>query len=354
MKKTTLVSLAVLGLGGMAHAQSSNTIAGVVDAAVRHTSNAAGGLTSLSSGNNSTSRLIFRGTEDLGGGLKAGYWLESTLLVDSGTIGTGGMFFDRASYVSLSGDWGSVRLGRDYTPGFRAIAATDPFGYVGVGAIGNAYNAGATTAFNRAFGTGATTFARSNNAVQYYTPANLGGFYAILMLAPSENANASGGFRHNAARLGYAQKGLDVSATAATTRIDATGANFKVNNLSGAYTLGPVRLMGGFTHTSYLSSKHEVATVGGVWTVGASEFKASYARMNQKGSNAAGASIDANDADAFALGYVYKLSKRSALYATASHIANKGGATYAVPGGPSGAAAGGSSTGYEVGLRHNF
>ena len=264
------------------------------------------------------------------------------------------MFFDRASYVSLSGGWGSVRLGRDYTPGFRAIAATDPFGYVGVGAIGNAYSASATTAFNRAFGTGATTFARSNNAVQYYTPANLGGFYAILMLAPSENANASGGFRHNAARLGYAHKGLDVSATVATTRIDATGANFKVNNLSGAYTVGPVRLMGGFTHTSYLSSKQEVATVGGVWTVGASEFKASYARMNQKGSNAAGASIEANDADAFALGYVYNLSKRSALYATASHIANKGRATYAVPGGLSGAAAGSSSTGYEVGLRHNF
>ncbi len=350
----TLIGLALLSLGGMAQAQSSVTIGGIIDMAGRHTRNSVGSQNSMASGANNTSRLIFRGTEDLGGGLKAGFWLESALQIDTGVAGSSGLLFDRASYLSLGGNWGEVRLGRDYTPGFSAIAATDPFGYVGVAGIANAHNATATTATQRAFGTGVTTFARSNNAVKYLTPKTLGGFYGLAIIAPSENANATGGFRHQAARLGYANADLDISASMASTRIQATGANFKVKNLLGSYKLGPVRVMGGITNTAYLSSESDVMTIGGIWTMGPHDVKAAYARINQKGSNAAGVSINANDANTIGLGYVYNMSKRSVLYATASRISNKGRATFAVPGGVAGAVPGGSSSGYEVGMRHSF
>ncbi len=352
--RDTVMGLAWACIGAAAAAQSSTTIGGVVDAGVRHVRNAQGGLTSLSSGNNSTSRLIFRGSEDLGGGLKAGFWLESTLFTDSGTLGSGGMFFDRASYLSLGGHWGDLRLGRDYTPGFRAIVAADPFAYVGVGGIATAFNAAATTTFQRAFGTGATTFARSNNAIQYFTPKTLGGVYAILAYAPREKTGNAGGYGHQAARLGYAGGALDISATAARTRIDATGEDFAVDSLAGSYRLGALHLSASATQTSYLSSRHNVMAVAARLQSGVHEFKASLARVDQKGSNAAGAAIDADDARILAMGYVHHLSKRTALYASAAHVANQGAATYGVPGGMTGAAGGRSSSGYDIGLRHNF
>ncbi|WP_159915397.1 porin [Pantoea sp. 18069] len=348
------IGLAWACIGGVAAAQSSATISGVVDAGGRHVRNAQGALTSLASGGNSTSRLIFRGSEDLGGGLKAGFWLESTLFTDTGTMGSGGMFFDRASYLSLGSRWGDLRLGRDYTPGFRAIVAADPFAYVGVGGVATAFNAAATTTFQRAFGTGATTFARSNNAIQYFTPRTLGGAYAILMYAPREKTGSASGYGHQAARLGYAAGAFDISATAARTRIDATGEDFAVDGIAGSYRLGALHLSASATQTSYLSSRHNVMGAAAKLLSGVHEFKASFARVDQKGSNAAGASIDADDARILAVGYVHHLSKRTALYLSAAHVSNQGNATYGVPGGPAGAPAGRSSTGYDLGLRHNF
>ena len=67
---------------------SSVILEGVVDASARLTHNSLGSLKSLSSGNNSTSRIVFRGTEDLGDGLYAGFWLESSIFVDTGTSGS--------------------------------------------------------------------------------------------------------------------------------------------------------------------------------------------------------------------------------------------------------------------------
>ena len=359
MKKNLLMSTALLGLTTLASAQSSVTLSGIVDAAVRHTNNSSGSQNSIASGANSTSRIILRGTEDLGGGLKAGFWLESTVLTDTGVGGAttttpANQLWDRAAYVSLTSPLGELRLGRDYTPGFRAIVAADPFAYVGVGGIVNTFNAGASTAFNRAFGTSTTTFARSNNGLQYLTPKTLGGFYGILMVAPSENANAQGGYRHRAARLGYAAGPLDISATAARTRIELTRADFKSNVLAGSYQFDGVKLTASATQNSYLTSKHTNMLLGAIFKAGAGDIKASYVRTNQQGLNAAGVSIDDNDANSVALGYVYNLSKRSVVYTTVAHISNKGKATYAVPGGPAGIAGGSSSTGYEFGIRHTF
>ncbi len=125
--KKSLIALAVLvSAAGAASAQSSVTLFGVVDVGATYgTANGNGDADkwAVTSGNNATSRLGFRGTEDLGGGMSASFWLEAQVNGDDGTGGatsmnnvttTGGstgMVFNRRATVSLSGGWGELRLG---------------------------------------------------------------------------------------------------------------------------------------------------------------------------------------------------------------------------------------------------
>src|SRR4051812_3948147 len=139
--KKTLIALAALATAGVASAQSSVTLFGVVDLSYENVHTAAGRVSGLAPSANSSSRLGFRGVEDLGGGMSASFWLEAAIapqsgISSSGTTGNnqnppaagatplfngataGGLTFNRRSTVSLSGGFGEVRLGRDYTPTF--------------------------------------------------------------------------------------------------------------------------------------------------------------------------------------------------------------------------------------------
>ena len=119
--KKTLLALAVLGASaGVASAQQSNvTVYGIVDAGVQYKNdgNPAGKTLSLESGQQNGSRLGFKGTEDLGGGLSAIFTLENGFNVDTGTLGqstpTTQRLFGRQAWVGLSSNsFGSVKLGR--------------------------------------------------------------------------------------------------------------------------------------------------------------------------------------------------------------------------------------------------
>jgi predicted porin len=125
MKKLTFVATAVLGLvSSTAMAQSSVTLYGIVDAAVVHTTKQAGGSkVAMDAGQMATSRWGMRGSEDLGGGLKANFGLEGTLVNDSGAAGN---LFDRQATVGLSGGFGSVNLGRQNILGVDSIGLADP------------------------------------------------------------------------------------------------------------------------------------------------------------------------------------------------------------------------------------
>ncbi|MGL4576216.1 MAG: porin, partial [Burkholderiaceae bacterium] len=136
--KKSLLAVAVFGAlaSAGAQAQTSVTLFGVVDAAVARIS-ASGGAnrTGMTNSGLNSSRLGVRGTEDLGGGLKAGFWIEGQLQNDTGTGNAtgGGLNFQRRSTVSLMGGFGELRLGRDYTPIFWNTTVFDPFGTNGVG-----------------------------------------------------------------------------------------------------------------------------------------------------------------------------------------------------------------------------
>src|SRR5690606_10200795 len=113
--KKSLLALAVLGtFSGAALAQSSVTIYGVADAGIAYTDNGnpAGEQWSVESGQQSGSRLGFKGTEDLGGGLSAIFTLESGFNLDNGTSAQGGRLFGRQAWVGLNGGFGTVKLGR--------------------------------------------------------------------------------------------------------------------------------------------------------------------------------------------------------------------------------------------------
>ncbi len=112
MKRLCVAGLVVAGAPVMA--QSSVAISGTLDVGLRHVRNGSlGSDDSEVSGANATSKLIIRGTEDLGGGLSAGFYLDGSLLADMGTAGAtapAGQFWDRRATVSLGHSrWGELR-----------------------------------------------------------------------------------------------------------------------------------------------------------------------------------------------------------------------------------------------------
>src|ERR1700709_838020 len=112
MKKLFVLSAVTLACCA-AQAQSSVTLFGVVEETRDQTKAGDAKAPEVNGGGLSTSRLGFRGAEDLGGGLSAGFWLEASVAGDSGATNTQ-RFFHRRSTVSLSSaSWGEIRLGRD-------------------------------------------------------------------------------------------------------------------------------------------------------------------------------------------------------------------------------------------------
>ncbi|GMG89938.1 porin [Cupriavidus metallidurans] len=130
---TCLAALAILPiLPATAHADGSITLYGVVDAGVEyltHVPNSAGGSSSvvrLSAGNLSTSRWGLRGSEDLGGGLKAIFTLENGFDLDTGNANQAGRLFGRQAFVGLQNQYGSLTLGRHQTVLYDFSLTYDP------------------------------------------------------------------------------------------------------------------------------------------------------------------------------------------------------------------------------------
>ena len=427
--KKSLIALAALAAASAVSAQSSVTLYGVVDAAYNNLNASNAGSLSRLTGNgaNQSSRLGFRGVEDLGGGLKASFVLEAAINVDNGTgttstsnnqtlgqsatTGTGapfagnasssaagqqGLTFNRRSTVSLEGAFGEVRLGRDYVPTFWNQTAYDPFGTVGVGAstnvsLGTLNPIGVSVAPPGS----AKATVRSSNSIGYFTP-NFGGFTAQVMYAFSEAPSnctafgtpaagtsvanscpgASGDGKYVGARalynngpisasIAFGKNTFNNSATPASAGL--TGTQFRGNantvTLGGSYDFGVAKAMAQYgTYKQQANLNQGVPTdqklthylLGVSVPVGAGEFKASY--NWGKLDKTAAAAENSRDQRQLALGYVYNLSKRSAVYTTYSRMtANGVGATASMGLTSTPVAAGGvSATGYDIGVRHSF
>ena len=362
-----LIQSALMGtlLGGLATAavaQSSVTVFGVADASLRQVRNGGvGSMQSMASGGNSTSGIGFRGQEDLGDGLAASFHLEAGLRADTGSsTGTGTQFFDRRSTVSLLHKaWGEVRLGRDQVPTHTAWLRADPFAFVGVASVGNLQSGASANPgpIRSAFGStasGLTPLARVNNAIQWMSPGGLGGFSGQLMLAAGEGGtSAAGQHKVQAAQLGYDAGPVALSLASTASRNDLTTAGRfrdQVFTVSGKVAGATVTV--GVRHFAYASVRQQNSLLAVTMPVGVGLIKASWLRAGLSG-RAVNTDVSANDAQQIGLGYVHSLSRRSALYATWSHIDNDGRATFVVPDGPT-PLVGRNSSGWELGMRHNF
>jgi predicted porin len=341
-----------LGMAGLttAQAQSSVTINGIADAAARSVSNTrVGSLKSLVSGSNSTSRLIVRGVEDLGGGLSASFHLEHGLALDTG-LPTGG-FWDRRSTVSLTSKAaGELRLGRDFVPTYVNWSRFDPFSYVGIAGSNNLISGAQQGPIRAGFGTGANTTVRSSNAIQLLLPGGLAGFEGGFIAAAGEGVLE----RVLGARIGWAGGPAVVSLAHTTSKSSTPGlATFKDTAIAGSYRFGTVRLSGGWREFKQANAKQTNLLLGLVVPLGKHEIKASYGRAEMDG-RVGTLAIGANGATQIGLGYVHNLSKRTSLYAHFANMDNEGAASFVIPGGNAGMPGGGTSRGYEFGMRHTF
>lgn len=375
--KKSLLALAVLGaFSGAAFAQSSVTLFGIADTGFRYSKGDGNGNVKqmVNSGLNS-SRFGVRGSEDLGGGLKANFWFEAGVNTDDGSgagsnsnnqasgnapapgqAGGQGLTFNRRMFVGLSGGFGEIRLGRNYTPIFMQITSNDPFGTNGVGDT-KVY---ATTGLT---GTAAVvTNVRASNAIEYLTPAGIGGVYVHGMFALGENASVIAGGADNpnendgrvmGVRAGWAGGPVDISLAYNKTDLVETAAQgtYTVMGIGGTLTFGAFKPM-----FQYLRHKIDLEPgtdperadwlLGIVMSFGATDIRASYNRYDVKNTS--------NDAQQIALGVVYNLSRRTAVYGTLAQMDNKGTGTAFTTGGRGVVDAGGKGQSFEVGLRHSF
>lgn len=323
-----------------AKAQTNVTLYGVVDAAVESadTGGPEGRHTNVQSGDQSGSRFGFRGTEDLGNGLKAIFNLEAGLAVDTGAQDSAGLF-QRRAVVGLEGAFGTLTLGREYSPIATVAAATDEFGQGFYGSNLSGFGSGRVTR-------------RLANSVNYKS-ASFNGFDLLATYSAGEKTTGpSGDLKGIGAE--YKLGGLYLGAAYHTLKRVSTG-NDKEYGAGAAYTFTD---FGGFEiKANYLSAdpdgannKFKQYNVGAGYPFGANKIYVNL-QQNKLENGAKG--------NAWALAYSYSLSKRTNLYASYANLNNNGLATFGLNSGsntlaPAATSLGADPSVFTVGMRHTF
>lgn len=366
MKKTYLAAAILAACTAPAFAQTAVNIYGIVDAGLVRESGGATNVTKVSSGVASVSRIGFRGTEDLGGGMSALFTLETGYKTDTGEVDTAGSIFNRQAFVGIKTTGGTVTLGRQYTPYYNTITGVaDPFA---AGLSGSAKNLLPTV--------GANT--RTSNTVMYVSPkfANVVG--EVAYSAGEQAGSNSAGRQIGAAltysagklnaRLAYNNRNSDVSAATGAAATPVTGAisrGIGTNTLLAAnYDFGMFKGYAAYgadkgfnsavlpnTANPYNTVVRPVTSldstdllVGVTVPFGQGTLIASVINKNDKTSFN-------QDATQMAVGYTYALSKRSTLYTSYGKIKNRRNAGYTVGNGTD---VGSGDQAYNLGVRHSF
>ncbi|MEG0557548.1 MAG: porin [Comamonas sp.] len=335
----------------LCHAQSSVTVFGLLDTGISHYRVHGGkSQTALASDGITSSRIGLRGQEDLGEGMRAGFWLEGAIAPDA----PGELTFARRSTVSLAGAWGEVRLGRDYTPTYMIQSEfSGPWVTNGVGES-LVYRARAVV-YGSSNG-GQSTHVRASNSIGYFLPKSLSGLTGHLQYAFPESTDGSQAGRYLGGKLSYGQGpwrlGLAYSRAtggpkAPTTRPrDLRSASFGASydfgraSVEALYARDSVDMPLGRKTLEGLTAGLTVPVRQGEWRLSYGHVAFSYPK-------------DQSRADKLAFGYVHHLSKRTALYATYAYIRNRRGAAFTVGGDPAGIP-NQSSSGQNFGIRHLF
>ncbi len=332
--KKSLIALAVLAASGAAMAQSSVTLYGRIDTSVgsiKDQGSAATSKTSVTkmfSGGDAgltSPRWGMRGSEDLGGGLKANFQLEQRFFSDSGEID--GVQFKGASWVGLSGGFGELKFGRSTTVYDDVIALS-----VSSSVFDSAFTPTGNGVYKAKGGAGSYT-SRFDNKVTYLSP-NFGGIYAGVDYAFDEDAVVKAD--KLAIKAGYKAGPLHV---ALGYQDEKTVAEFMA--LSASYDFGMASVSAGFSTTDA-----EDATKGEdtEYTVGVNVPFGAFAVSAGFASSKTEKATSNVKSSGFGLGATYALSKRTKAYAgyRAVEIKNAAGTKTK------------DETLYAVGIRHDF
>ncbi|CDG84533.1 gram-negative porin family protein [Janthinobacterium agaricidamnosum NBRC 102515 = DSM 9628] len=302
------------GFAASAQAQSNVTIYGLIDLGLAKTT----GQSTVERENNA-SRLGFKGTEELGGGLSAIFNLENEILADTGA--QKGVFFERQAYVGLKGGFGTAILGRTKNLIDGTIARVDPFNTYGV--IGKN---------NEALLRSGVGSSRVNNAITFNSPSFdgvVGSVQYVLSETPGGSNGALGLLTYDNGPIslhgGYEQVAQTVASTVKPNLWSLGGAyKFGPAKVTAAYTKGDTKVATTGDFRSYL--------VGLIYTAGNGDAKASYGKQQQSSNKVS----DLDIYKEYGVGYDYHLSKRTDLYAYAGREQVK------------------SLTSYQIGIAHKF
>ncbi|CAG9168475.1 porin [Cupriavidus respiraculi] len=335
-----------------AFAQSTTnvTLYGIVDAGVEVINNVAegtGGGTAvrMNSGNLSGSRWGLRGTEDLGGGLKGIFVLESGFDIDTGRSAQGSRLFGRAAYVGLSGNFGAVTLGRQQNALYDLFGAFDPM------AVGPRYSLNSVDSlFN----------GRADNAIKYtgkFGGLTATGFYSFGRDGNGEVPGEAKVARNFGGGLSYAVGGFSVGAAydqfqGATVALQDRAA--KRAAFGTAYAFGSAKVFAGYRwmKDDGTGSATAAPARSNLYWAGANykftpAFQLTGAAYYDDNKN--------NDRDPwmFVLSADYALSKRTDAYLNVGYAKNKNGSTLGLNGSGT-AMPGENQTGATIGVRHRF
>jgi predicted porin len=351
MNKTAGAVLA-LAACGCAWAQGNVAIYGTVDLALTRASTGGVATTGLKEGGHTASRIGFRGTEDLGGGLDAHFLLEAghDPETGAGTLPGPALAFSRQAFVGISGPWGQIDAGRMYTPMFYTLFRADPYG---VNAVFSPLNLVSATDAQP----GITPFAaRASGMLRYRTPAS-SPFLADIAYAPSkaaEPSRRSGEFK--GATFGWSRKPWYVAYGFQRARSGTAAAPVAVpavttyHALSASYQFAELTL---YAHAMRTTARHAAAPDARLFSLGASYPVTPFSSLileaaQRKVSGSERAQL------AWTLGYDHYLSKRTALYARWLGLDNRGGASATLAGVPVVADSGNGVRVLAAGIRHNF
>jgi predicted porin len=348
--KKSLIALAVLGaVAGVAQAQTNVTIYGTVDAGITKTK---GSTTAINSGDNN--KIGFKGSEDLGGGLSAIFQIEQRFDIDTGTTEGAGArpLWQGQSTVGLQGAFGQVKLGRALTAKQLVGGAFDPWqGTRNRGAfspdLADAYyNSSVSTVDATSTTTGLPTSVggltpesagnRWSNGVFYSSPV-MGGFQANVSVATKEAVGV------NAAptKTPYSLSGTyNNGPIAAAVAYERNNVDTKFWSLAGSYNVGVANLMATYAQQKFEDdSKIKAWTLGARVVAGPGDVLVGYGQARADGV--------AEKAKKFAIGYEYKLSKRTYVYADAINYKNQFSTTTGLQGTD-------SVNTFDIGVHHNF
>ncbi|MGZ5200907.1 MAG: porin [Telluria sp.] len=332
MQHKRLAAALIVSLPLAAFAQSNVQLYGIMDAAVSSEDNGVARHTVVNSGNQSSSRFGFRGTEDLGNGMKALFNLEGGVAIDTGAADSS--LFGRRAVVGLEGGFGTLTIGREYSPIASVAGATD--------ITGQGFYGSNLSAFNY-------LTRRLSNSVNYRS-ADLSGFKVLAAYSAGEAASGQPKSDLKGVGLEYAQGNLYVGGAYHTNNNLPNGGDTREYAFGAAYKFGDIELKGNYLaqDPDGANNKFTQYNLGAAYAMGAGKFFVNLQQNKlENGARGNGWNID----------YSYALSKRTNLYTGYARLDNNSLGNFALNSSSIKLAPGKVSADpsvFNVGIRHTF